>query len=81
MWNAFHADRLVKGTNIVDPDWVWGGFSFQPSVWRTSDYRLIEGGFARLTRDASRGLGAGVEEVTIIREFKRRGYYVKQATA
>lgn len=67
MWNAFHAERFVNGTNIVDPSWIWGGFSFQPSVWRMSDYHLIKGGFANLTKDASRGMGAGVEEVTIIR--------------
>lgn len=70
MWNSFHAERFINGTNIVDPTWVWGGFSFQPSVWRTSDYRFIQGGFANLTKDISRGMGAGVEEVTIIVEFK-----------
>lgn len=51
LWNGWHDFNFLNGTRIVDPVWVWGGFSFQPAVWRTSDYRSIQGGFANLTRD------------------------------
>ena len=54
MWNGLHFRNFLNGTNIVDSSYFWGGFSFQPSVWRVSDYRLIEGGFANLTKDVSR---------------------------
>ena len=60
MWNAFHAQRFLNGTDIVDHTWVWGGFSFQPSVWRMQDYQKIQGGFVNLTKDKSKGIGAGV---------------------
>lgn len=79
MWNSNHAQGYEGDTNIVMLDWIWGGFSFQPSVWRMSDYRAIEGGFTNLSSDRSRGKGAGVEEITIVLEFQKRGYYVRES--
>ena len=80
MWNDKHLQSFTMEENrIVDRKWMWGGFSFHPSVWRMSDYFLLEGGFAKFTNDKSRGTGAGVGELMILNEYKKRGFYVRQS--
>ena len=79
MWNNRHdAIFSIDATGIVDPKWTWGGFSLNPSVWRMSDYFLLEGGFAKFTKDKSRGLGAGVAELMILNEYRDRGFFVRK---
>ncbi len=60
VWYDLHDQVQYTEGNKVDPSWEWGGFSFYPAVWRMSDYNLIDGGFAELTHDLSKGTGAGI---------------------
>ena len=58
-WYALHEGAQFTEGNKVDPNWQSGGFSFLPAVWRMADYRLLEGGFAGVTKDILRGVEMG----------------------
>ncbi len=58
-WYSLHEGAQFAEGNKVDPNWQLGGFSFLPAVWRMADYRLLEGGFAGVTKDILRGVEMG----------------------
>ena len=60
IWYDLHGGTVFAQGNLVDNNWEEAGFSFCPAVWRMSDYYLLEGGFTGVTRDVSKGRGAGV---------------------
>jgi hypothetical protein len=80
VWNRNHGVETIVDpvTRIVDDSWQWAGFSFNPSVNRMADYRLIEGGFSGISQNMSFGLGAGYSEQIISKFFKKKGYRVMQ---
>lgn len=45
MWSRYHASGNLLECGKVDDKWVWGGFSFNPSVLRISDWKQAKGGF------------------------------------
>lgn len=67
VWNDHHhGKRYIMPDGKIDPTFVYGGFSFFPSVWRMSDYHSLKGGFTGITDDISRGTGAGKAEIMIV---------------
>jgi hypothetical protein len=82
VWNDFHSGH-VEGyvdpkTRILNNMYLYGGFSFYPSVNRMELYNQIEGGYANLTHNFSYGAGAGTSELMILERF-RFDYHVKVA--